>query len=528
MFRQQIDTLETGEPRYSESFDLLLDMAETSRRTDGQMVEDTAANISLEELSVGLQRFLDDVNKAVHYLRGEATLEPDPQDPGLIPEALQVLDSVIFLFLFLSSLEAENLKIPTGLREQIEQMYLQLTAMEDDLPFLPLHRLIPCNSQRLEAGQDIPENIRYHFPWYDLWIKLPDYTLERLCQHWQEIVVDNNLSLLEIPEAVTAELVQTIRNDSDFFQLLQEKSDLLVMSREVIAESSHLGLAILANSVSDEHQVADEVAEKGFQGVACKLVRKKLTSWQDKLERLLVAGLYGPDLDDGRRMEMFKEISFLLEVKSRFREGSLAQLLVQWQSNPLLGRNLLDQAMQHWQEELLAVAQSLTEPIEYQAGAFENAVTRLWQSEPVSLIDSLKEEIQNLIPTAAIQQGVEVMNALARTAFPPCRAFGHADSGSVECLQICYEEREPNDYRYLDVGKPEFRILHGHTLVEGELNVDNPPEGDSIKEISCRCLVDDRCITPLMFDYSHGRFRAGFGEEISDEKEPIIRLVMVI
>lgn len=521
MFRHQIDIHESNQPCYSESFDLLQALAKNHIfAPQAFSLQDEHRSLWQElkkqesfhdDLALGVKRFSREVGRAVAYLNGPATLRIDPNDPREIPAALQVLDDAVILHIFLRGTEAgKNMNLPDAVKHQLELLSLELSV--EHLPLC--HRFIPLNDWRLKIMEEIPGQHRHHFIWYDRWSNVPEHTLTELVNHWQEITEANNLSWLDLPEILTKALLQDITSDEPFSQSLAGEARLIRKVAAVLADSVHLGLAALANSVGMDNPLPVIVTEKGVQAAACKAIGEPIINNQDKYEKILLAGLYGPDLNETKRMELFREIGAWLQSTPQVDPYSLAGHLIGWRTDPVQGRPLLDKAMQTWLDLLENSAKKMTEPVPYRAGAFEEAVANLLTAEPISLLDrepALVEQIGQYIPTLDLTAARTVIDAFCRTLFPAPRALAYAadmEAGCL-CLQVSDAGQELKEIERPRVERLN-RELRGSRLVLSGVIEGMAGNQEKVIELSCRYLVNNQLYHPVFCQATETGFHAEF------------------
>lgn len=402
MFRNQIDPIESDSPQYSDSFDLLLAYGTEFILSDGkttsaqQKLPTFLSDSNEDDFLLGLGRFEDDVQTAINYLFGPATINPDPESPNLIPVALGILDNCVLLALFLSQ-KKYQLGIPVHVTRRIETMSMQVQS--ECTP--PCHRLVPLNPWRIENQNNFPLTIWHHLPWYDVWTKIPQHTPEQLAIHWQEIIEENDPTWLDIPVEQVEQYLKAIKKDDTYFHFILERSRSIQLEAEIVAGSVPIRLAALSTTVNMDTPLPDLITDKGFQAVACAVMTEPISSWQEKYERLLLAGLFGPDLNNKQRMDLFKKVAVRLDENLRASPGTLMYQVHRWKDSPLLGRELLNEAMHLWLKLLNNSGQKIPKPVSYLAGAFEDAVATLLSSEPASLvIQDLQDEKPNILDIA--------------------------------------------------------------------------------------------------------------------------------
>ncbi|WP_319587873.1 type III-E CRISPR-associated protein Csx30 [uncultured Desulfobulbus sp.] len=537
MFRNQIDTIKTGLPCYSVSFDGLLTQAKHFVRTMDEVPSrpilleqwrETQRRIEFgKELKEGLTLFKEELKLAKEYLDGMFSLQIDDETAGTVMAAFRIFDEAADLNEFLSY--PKNLLV-LELDNKYKQRCRRITLEALGGYTIFYHRFIPLNRRRQHMLESIPKRQQYLFPWYgiDSWVDLPEYTLERLVDVWRDAADRLDFSALEIPQDRIKVLFKAIRQDPSFYQFLADQALLKEKMAKALSSNIFLGLTALTNFI-DEVALPKIVREKGAQATACAFLNRQLENEQDRYERLLLGGMLGPDLSDKERIELFKKISNWLKTKPTLSPHSLGRCLQEWSDNRLKGRDLIDMSVSEWTASLQVAATFLEKPIPDQVGAFHQAIRNLTEKTVFSVFETVQDlfsKLREWKPTAIKIEFISIAESLLLTAFPHPFGMAAADSGGAECLALGIVDQSISSVQNfpiynLELTRPKADLLS----CTGE--IDFPSDMETPLEYSCGMVVDGELYPAFLFslDFATKRFSAEF--HYLQEKNGELRIIVL-
>lgn len=137
---------------------------------------------SVHKLKRDFEALAERVADALAFLNGPALPEVCYRDAARVQTALETLDDVSML-----SVAMEFSPYAKDIRNEVSRALDNLlirTTVEEAPSGL---RLCPLNRWRRKKLNGIPPARQFLFPWYELWSKLPEDTLDRLIAAWSDL-----------------------------------------------------------------------------------------------------------------------------------------------------------------------------------------------------------------------------------------------------------------------------------------------------------------------------------------------------
>jgi hypothetical protein len=308
------------------------------------------------------------VETALAYLSGPETLDVETADASRVVAAVQILDNAVFLSEAAESFPGAD-RLSDSLLERIDALLQEVTT--DRSP--PAARLIPLNDWRRDYLHLIPRHARYLFPWYTAWADLPANLLDLLAEQWEAVSRGDTAGLGVGPETLNA-LLAEIRADTPLLRRLQDDAQLLHLLPRVAAESLPLRLLALRQAEISGRRPAPDVGAVGLYAAARQVVEAPVRSRAEQTERLLLAALCAPYLDDGRRLALLGEVERNLKGRGGlWASGAEAlEALDLWEGGGMTDGALADRFWNAWTHRLRAAAAGIDT-----AAGFETALQRL-------------------------------------------------------------------------------------------------------------------------------------------------------
>jgi hypothetical protein len=424
-----------------------------------------------------------------------------------------------------------TLSISHTFKERVEMLYLEITS--EKLP--PCHRFIPLNQWRREMYNGISQSFRHHFPWYDIWNMVPVHIFDDLVDNWDKINgSDPDFSAFDLDDRLVARLLEDIKQDITFYNALEHRFHLNTQMAMVAANSVYLRLAALHGCMDVEILLPETVEQKGIQAVACNVMDSPLFWQNDKYERLLLAGFFGPDLDISERIRIFREIEGWLTAAPRTMPGSLAWHLRKWVADPLYAPTLLEKSSIVWKIRLEKAAMAMQQSAPYRTGAFQKSVDKLLDATPRTILEASTDMFHKLIediPTLSREAVEKPLESLLTLAFPRQMALAHADSGGWKCL-ILIKRNNALTYEYSQIEHfQKKKVEDKENMWNFQGRIPAKQDNGKLQEWYCGLSTGaDMVMQPLDFDFNRDsmEFSSLFHVPHDDRnKEMELRLLLV-
>jgi hypothetical protein len=295
------------------------------------------------------------VETALAYLGGPETLDVETADASQVVAAVQILDNAVFLAEAAESFPGADL-LSEAMLARIDDLLHQVTG--DRSP--PAARLIPLNDWRREYLRLIPKELRYLFPWYTAWADLPANLLDHLAEHWEAASAGNARVAGVEPETLNP-LLSEIRSDAALLRRLQDDAQLFHLLPQVAAESLPLRLLALRQSEITARRPVPDLGAVGLYPAAQRLLEAPVRSRAEQTERILLAALCAPYLDDARRLALLGEVERRLNGPGGlWTSGAEAlEALDLWEGGGMADGVLADRLWTIWNQRLRAAAAAI-------------------------------------------------------------------------------------------------------------------------------------------------------------------------
>lgn len=366
-----------------------------------------------KSLDEGFEHLNNKTEAALNFLHSRDALELYEENAVKAQSAIQVLDHVVMLSEAAEHFPEQNC-FPNDFINKINTLFRNIT-IECEPSGL---RLIPLNQWRQEVASYIPEEIRYLFPWYFEWTEFPPNTIDMLTEQWHNIESGHTEGLGIDTDALRAvlaamaadrELLNHIRREAQFSSLLYR----------AVEKSFALRLLSIGDDESVKRSVSDEVEKKGFIASACNIIDtiKRLSSKEDRIERIFVSAFCGPDLSDKRRIELLNRVENELDSInfSSLNDKSSLKRLYQWHKGNLSDHELAAGIFDKWLADMDSEAKKLKNPVPDEAVSFDDAVQRLLTGAIYSK-PGLIERIKSSFSFQLSISGKSVARALSKGA----------------------------------------------------------------------------------------------------------------
>jgi len=292
------------------------------------------------------------VETALAYLGGPETLDVETADASHVVAAVQILDNAVFLAEAAESFPGADL-LPEAMLARIDELLHQVTG--DRSP--PAARLIPLNDWRREYLRLIPGELRYLFPWYTAWADLPAELLDHLAEHWEAVSAGNARVVGVEPETLNP-LLAEIRSDTALLRRLQDDAQLFHLLPRVATESLPLRLLALRQAEIFARRPVPDLGTVGTYPAARHLLEAPVRSRAEQTERILLAALCAPYLDDARRLALLGEVERNLSGRGGLWTSGAEALaaLDLWTGGGMADTALADRLWAIWNQRLRAAA----------------------------------------------------------------------------------------------------------------------------------------------------------------------------
>jgi Tfp pilus assembly protein PilP len=347
---------------FAPALDLLLEWGQAALliRPNGELLmelEGRWAYLRALELEPddGMDALEGAVETALAYLGGPETLDVETADASRVVAAVQILDNAVFLAEAAESFPGADL-LSEAMLARIDDLLHQVTG--DRSP--PAARLIPLNDWRREYLRLIPKDIRHLFPWYTAWADLSADLLDHLAEHWEAVSAGDS-RVVGVEAETLYPLLAEIRSDTALLRRLQDDAQLLHLLPRVAAESLPLRLLALRQAEIAARRPVPDLGTVGLYPAAQRLLEAPVRSRAEQTERILLAALCAPYLDDARRLVLLGEVERNLTGRvGLWTTGAEAlEALDLWEGGGMANAALADRIWIIWNQRLRAAAAAI-------------------------------------------------------------------------------------------------------------------------------------------------------------------------
>ncbi len=326
-------------------------------------------------LDQGVSRLEARVEEALAELESDLTLNLDPDEAmdagyGLIfsedqdfqPEntyqrivcALQSLDDVVYLNHALHHFPKPEAWDKSWGKNKEKILDLLDRIVTDDLPWTM--RLIPLNALRRDFIENVPEEKRYLFPWYEEFCTLPENAL-------MELSLAIAGEILPEAEGISQEDLNLmwveIQNDHELLEQVLETAAIIRSIPRAMKMAYAIRWIEAANKAAAVLRMPETVSEAGAVTVAIHVIAKMII--EKKLDAArFYAGFCGLGLERAQRIKLLKPF----ETRLKNNELDLSQppfdLLQKWESGQLSDHELANTMLDDWREKLVVEAEKIT------------------------------------------------------------------------------------------------------------------------------------------------------------------------
>lgn len=218
--------------------------------------------------------------------------------------------------------------------QKLDAVFEKIVAWLEEGDFSPL-RLVVLNESRRHYLEQIPEDERYRFPWYELYAEYNEDTLEIIIQHFDTFLSGKWERLTrEIPEERLAEIAHELKRDRKLFSQLKKEAILHKNLLAAVARPSALKLWQLGDTAALDYYLPKCVKEVGPVRVSIELLKNaNIVSEADRILFLFLTAFCGPNLDDKQRLSLFKKVEEKMkehEIHQIAKDKNILEMLKRW------------------------------------------------------------------------------------------------------------------------------------------------------------------------------------------------------
>lgn len=303
-------------------------------------------------------------------------------------DALNAFDRVIFLNKAITELINDFVKEEAI--KHLDNIMLDIFFWFDDSEWSAL-RLTAINNYRKEILKKIPEEHRYLFPWYEVFVEYGEDLIEVLIQNYNDILEGKIENLPITLQNNLGEVLFELFKDEELLFTIKQQHILHKKILEVYSQRNSLTLWRLSEKAALDYHISTEVANIGLIRISTHIIQtalQKMSSEAEKVYWMFLSAFCGPDLDDNQRLQLLdvveKKIGNINVQNINGEVGRVLALLKQWFEGKNNDMWLVSAAYETWNKMLQEEAKK------FGAREFETdeEVEAFWQA-----LESLKNKI---------------------------------------------------------------------------------------------------------------------------------------
>ena len=470
-----------------------------------------------KELTPFLRDFIGSVTKGKDVLSNPDLITATPDDViwTKAENALFCFDQLVFLreaFEHLSPVY--NKKVVDRYLPEIEQTLNDIYSwLYESEVFSPL-RLTVLNEVRKASLDEIPNEKRYIFPWYGLFVEKGtplDWMLDNF-DLLQEPVLDRNIPP-EIKENICGYIAE-LSYDKELAEVLQAEFHFSKSIEKAVTNSLSMRLFALCQITATKHLIPSNVEKAGLIPTAIQFIREMPSKTVgDRVALVLQVAFCGPALSDTHRLDGFEFIERSLEDISLddYRGTLILDSLKRWSNDEMDDIVFENIIFESWFKGLENEAESL-ESLEVEEHGVWGAIQTIFSPE--------RDTAQR-----AVKQTKELERSKPSEDWSIDSLISRAKEALTTTLELFLLQPIPVTARGLSEDERTAKIVQEGDVLQS---------GDEIK-ISFKSNTDAHiCIVALGSDNKSnqlfsGHVKAGekreFPEKTADGKEKYIKIM---
>jgi hypothetical protein len=324
-------------------------------------------------------------------------------------EALTAFDRVNFLNKAIAELIEDPIK--KDALKQLDNIMMNTLSWFDDSNWSPL-RLTILNNYRKEILEKIPEEQRYLFPWYEVFVEYDEDIIEVLIQNYDCLLgKEKDERVPQILQDNLREILFEITKDDELLSTIKERYVLHKKILEVYSQRNSLTLWRLSEKAALDYPVTGEVAKIGLVRLSTRLIQttlQKISSRAEKIYWMFLSAFCGPDLDDKQRLQLLDIVEKkIININVQNINGEIVKILSplkQWFEGRDNDNWLASSAYTTWNKML----QEEAKKVEIREFETDEKVEHFWQAieslkNKWTWIENLKEFIPKLQPSPVLR-----------------------------------------------------------------------------------------------------------------------------
>ncbi|KAA0249750.1 MAG: hypothetical protein EDM77_07525 [Candidatus Jettenia sp. AMX1] len=179
----------------------------------------------------------------------------------------------------------------------------------EESEFSPL-RLVVLNESRRYHLEQIPEDERYRFPWYELYSDYSENTLEIIIENFDTFLSGKWEKLTrEIPQEYLHEISLELKRDKLLLSRIKQEASYHKRLLAAVSKPSSLKLWRLGDEAALDYFLPGGVKKSGAVRVSLKLIEDaKIAFEADEICWKFLAAFCGPNLDDKQRLSLLDKV----------------------------------------------------------------------------------------------------------------------------------------------------------------------------------------------------------------------------
>lgn len=366
-----------------------------------------------KELTSGLSGIIDSVSHSKNALADPALITATPDDAiwTEAERAFFLFDQLVFLR------EAVVHLLPDYNKGLVKKFLPDLDRILSGISswlygsekFSPL-RLTVLNELRKAHLENIPEERRYIFPWYDLFVE-HDAPIDWMIDNFD--ILQESVHGKSIPNETKENInlyVAELNYDRELAHVIEAEFRLSRSIEKIVADNLSVRLFALCKIAATKYLVPEIVEKAGLIGTAYLLISKMpLNTVGNCATLLLQAAFCGPALSDAQRLDAFSWVDRKFKDISSddFGTNPILDSLKGWSNGKVEDELFAKTLFNSWMDRLLREAKS-----EKITQVEEN---KLW--DLINSVISMKKREEGYKPQASPEETVEqeAYRALRRT-----------------------------------------------------------------------------------------------------------------
>lgn len=298
--------------------------------------------------------------------------------------------------------------------QELDAIFEKIVGWLEEGDFSPL-RFVVFNESRRYYLEQIPEEEKYRFPWYELYSDYSENTLEIIIENFDTFLSGKWGKLTrEIPGEHLGEIVRELKREKQLFSQLKIEASLHKKLLAAVTKPSSLKLWRLGDNAALDYSLPQRVKKTGAVRVGIKLIKDaKIASEIDKIDWAFLVAFCGPSLDDQQRLSLLDKVEKTIkeiDVTQITRNKNILETLKLWFEGKCKDSQLVGISFDKWIKMMEEKAANMpVMAIDESPEKLWNAITEL-QERKICIQESMEEKINHF--TEYIRQKWQIFKSI--------------------------------------------------------------------------------------------------------------------